>query len=254
MNKTKKNTIVGVLGTLLLVLTACSTVKSTADAEGQTDPAGNGLSSVVFIGDSIAEGISQPLKSAFESADVKYSAYVQAGGGSLVGPIADETWKKLPALIKTAQPNLVIYQLNTYDWGDESEQTAAYERLLSTASEADAKLAFVTMPPIQPDEFYEPHMEDILRTASVAQTVVSSSGGKAYFLDAKEVWGENYERMRDGKVYRSEDGIHTCQQGAARLTQWLLNQLTVLYPDFTPPAADKWANSGWSSAKQFTGC
>jgi peptidoglycan/LPS O-acetylase OafA/YrhL len=53
---------------------------------------------------------------------------------------------------------------------------------------------------------------------------------------------------------RSKDGIHTCPQGAARFAGWLLTKLTTVLPGFTPPAADSWANSGWSADKHFQGC
>ena len=56
-------------------------------------------------------------------------------------------------------------------------------------------------------------------------------------LDAAEVWGSTYRRTRDGKPDRSADGIHTCPQGAARFTSWLLAELADSFPGFIPADA-----------------
>lgn len=74
------------------------------------------------------------------------------------------------------------------------------------------------------------------------------------FLDATVVWGNTYQRSRDGVVDRSSDGVHTCPQGAARFTVWLLAELAKLYPGFTPPKAAEWANAGWAADDHVIGC
>jgi hypothetical protein len=68
------------------------------------------------------------------------------------------------------------------------------------------------------------------------------------------VWGDTYQRVKDGKPDRSPDGIHTCPQGAARFTNWLLKELAKLYPGFTPASPESWANTGWSADKHFKAC
>ncbi|CNG73830.1 Uncharacterised protein [Mycobacterium tuberculosis] len=140
------------------------------------------------------------------------------------------------------------------DWGGRREQRAAYEKLLTTVTGAGAKLIYVTAPPIKPDDFYTPHMADLKRAPDVARTVAAGSSGKAEFLDAVAVWGGTDQRVRDGKADRSADGIHTCPQGAARFTAWLLTELAKLFPGFTPPAPKAWANTGWSANRNYKGC
>jgi hypothetical protein len=110
------------------------------------------------------------------------------------------------------------------------------------------------MPPIRADDFYKPHMADLDRAPAVARAVAAASPKKAVVLDAEPVWGSTYQRTKDGKADRSPDGIHACPQSAARFSSWLLGELAEQYPGFTPAAAEKWANTGWSADKHFKGC
>ncbi|WP_177228630.1 MULTISPECIES: SGNH/GDSL hydrolase family protein [Amycolatopsis] len=235
------------LAGLLLLGTACAAGESTT-----TGAHAAGLSKVLWLGDSIAEGEALPLGAALKASGTGFTSIAADGGGNVVGPFSDKNWAELPGQITGAKPDVVVYQITTYDWGSAQEQQAAYEKLLTTVTGVGAKLVFVTMPPIQPGEFYEPHMADLTRTTSVAQAV--AAGGKATVLDASAVWGGEYQQQRDGKADRSSDGIHTCPQGAARFTSWLLGELAKLFPGFTPASAPTWANTGWSADKRFHGC
>ncbi|HEX6354449.1 SGNH/GDSL hydrolase family protein [Actinophytocola sp.] len=238
-----------VLG-LFLLTAACSSGQST----GTGQPTGRDLTTVLFLGDSVAAGEALPLAAAFEASGVEFSSIASDGGGNVVGPFSEENWKKLPEQIAAAEPSVVVYQLTTYDWGTEQEQRAGYDRLLATVTEAGAKLVFVTSPPIRPDDFYRPHMADLERAPDVARAVATGSGGKANLLDADAVWGGTYQRDRDGKVDRSADGIHTCPQGAARFANWLLTELAKLFSGITPAEPRSWANAGWSADAHFKGC
>ncbi|SDU38771.1 SGNH/GDSL hydrolase family protein [Amycolatopsis keratiniphila] len=246
----KKSKIVVSLAAVALATAACS-------GESAPGPAGGTVaarSKVVLLGDSIAEGQSLPLGAAFAAGGAGFESLAAAGGGNVVGPFSEKNWEELPGQLAKAEPTVVIYQITTYDWGTQAEQKAAYGKLADTVSGAGAKLAFVSMPPIKVDDFYQPHMADLQRTAEVAKTVADGSGGKAVFLDATAVWGETYQQSKDGKADRSVDGIHTCPQGAARFTSWLLGKLTALLPGFTQPDPGAWANTGWSGDKRFQGC
>jgi hypothetical protein len=248
---TTRRLVLGLAG-LLLSAGACSGRPTATDTTAGT--AGADQSSVLFLGDSIAAGEALPLAAALRAGGVGFRSAASDGGGNVVGPFADENWKKLPGLITSADPTVVVYQIATYDWGSRSEQQAAYERLLDTVTGAGAELVFVTMPPIRPDDFYRPHMADLERTPDVAHAVAAASSGKARVLNSGEVWGGNYQQTRDGRPDRSADGIHTCPQGAARFTSWLLTNLAKMLPEFTPPAPATWANTGWSTDKHFQGC
>ncbi|WP_240521812.1 SGNH/GDSL hydrolase family protein [Amycolatopsis vastitatis] len=241
--------LLGVAG-LLLLTTACS---GGATTTGAPEPvSGSGPGKVLFLGDSVAVGEALPLAAAFKASGAGFQSIAADGGGNVVGPFSEENWGKLPGQITAAHPAVVVYQLTTYDWGSREEQRAAYGKLVTTVTGAGAKLVFVTTPPIKPDEFYQPHMADLNRAPDVAREVASA--GKATVLDAGAVWGSTYQQVKDGKADRSADGIHTCPQGAARFTSWLLAELAKLFPGFTPAPAQSWANTGWSADDHFKGC
>ena len=247
MTKTR-SLVLGLTGLLLLTV-ACSGRSSATDT-----PTRPGLSKVLFLGDSIAAGEALPLAAAFKASGAAFQSIAADGGGNVVGPFSDKNWKKLPGQITSARPTVVVYQLTTYDWGSRQEQQAAYDKLLTTVTGTGAKLVLVTAPPIKPDDFYKPHMADLDRAPYAARAVAAKSSGQASLLDAGAVWGRTYRQVKDGKADRSTDGIHTCPQGAARFTNWLLAELAKLFPGFTPAAPRSWVNTGWSSNAHFKGC
>lgn len=255
---TKTSSLALGLTGLLLLTTACSARSTATDAPAGTGPAGgvagSGLSAVLLLGDSVAAGQALPLTEAFAASGVRFRSIAADGGGNAVGPFSDALWTKLPEQLDSARPALVIYQITSYDWGTRQEQRTAYDKLLTTVADAGAKLVFVTAPPIKPDDFYRPHMADLGRAPGVARAVAAGSSGRASMLDAGAVWGDTYQRSRNGKPDRSTDGVHTCPQGAARFANWLLDALAKLFPGFTPADPREWANTGWSADKRFIGC
>ncbi|XRQ08564.1 SGNH/GDSL hydrolase family protein [Actinomadura welshii] len=242
------------LAALVTLTAACSGQSTASEPSPGADTSGPGLSKVLLLGDSVAVGQALPMSAAFEAGGVAFESAASTGGGNVVGPFSDEQWKKLPEQISSAGADAVVYQLTTYDWGTRQEQRAGYEKLLATVTDAGARLVFVTMPPIKAGDFYKPHMAELKSAPEVARAVAAGSSGKADFLDASAVWGSTYQRVKDGKADRSSDGIHTCPQGAARFTSWLLTELAELFPGFTPPDPRSWANTGWSASKTFKGC
>lgn len=238
--------ILGLGAAGLLLLSACSGPASTTTHSS--------LGKVLFVGDSVAVGEALPMTAAFQASHVDFRSIAADGGGNVVGPFADQQWPALSAQLTSAKAAVVVYQITTYDWGTEQQQKAAYDKLLGTVTGTGAELVFVTMPPIRPDDFYRPHMADLDRTTDVARSVVAGSAGKATVLDSAAVWGGTYQQTRDGRPDRSADGIHTCPQGAARFTGWLLGEFGKLFPGFTPAPAQDWANTGWSADRHFQGC
>ncbi|WP_148239513.1 SGNH/GDSL hydrolase family protein [Ruania zhangjianzhongii] len=255
ITRTRTHTAATLAITGLIALTAACSGQTVADepAPPTLDPDA-GIGQVLLLGDSVAAGEALPLREAFAAAGVPFESRAATGGGNVVGPGSEERWGELPGEIAAADPEIVIYQLTSYDWGTRAEQQAGYERLVATVAEVGADLLFVTMPPIEPDDFYAPHMDELERADDVAAEVAEASGGDAVLLDAQAVWSPTYQREREGTLDRSSDGIHTCPQGAARFTAWLLDELAAAYPGFTPPDPAQWANTGWASAEDFPGC
>ncbi|QPZ39445.1 SGNH/GDSL hydrolase family protein [Paramicrobacterium chengjingii] len=212
-----------------------------------------GLSPVLFLGDSVAAGQAVALQQGFAESGVKFVDATSVGGGNVVGPNAEKQWETLPDQLEDAAEGVVIYQVTTYDWGTPDEQRDAYSRLAEAASSIDADLIFVSMPPLKPDDFYAPHMEELTSANEQAKSVADDLDGVEY-LDASTVWGDDYSREHDGAIDRSDDGIHTCPQGAARFASWTLDELAELYSGFKPAEPDAWANTGWADSDVFHGC
>lgn len=212
-----------------------------------------GVSPLLLLGDSVAAGEAAALTHAVAASGAKFVDATSTGGGNVVGPNARAQWKKLPRTLADVDGGMVVYQLTSYDWGTPKQQRAAYERLAAETAAAGADLVLVSMPPIKPDAFYEPHMGELAGAAAAAREVAKNAAD-VEFLDASEVWGKAYRRERAGEIDRSKDGIHTCPQGAARFAGWLLGELAHLYPGFEPADAEEWANTGWSSSRRFHGC
>lgn len=250
---TKPRTLALGLAALVLLSAACSSDPGPATTSAG-ERSGQGLGKVLFGGDSIAVGEALPLKAAFQAGHVEFQSIASEGGGNVVGPFSAESWPKIAEEISSAKASVVIQQLTTYDWGAEEEQRAGYQKLLRAVTASGAKLVLVTAPPIRPDDFYRPHLAELDRLPAVVKSVVDASSGQAVLLDAGAVWGTSYEQHKDGKADRSADGIHTCPQGAARFTNWLLTELAKLFPGFTPASAQSWANTGWSADNHFKGC
>ncbi|ATL31392.1 SGNH/GDSL hydrolase family protein [Streptomyces formicae] len=207
---------------------------------------------VLWMGDSIAEAEAPALGAALKAGDADFTSMAAAGGGGVVGEIAKPTWGQLAKELKSAKPDVVAYQITTYDWGTPDEQRAGYERLAKQVNEAGADLVIVSAPPFKIDDFYKPHAAEIKTAPKSAEEVADKKEGKVRFLDAAALWGTDHAAP---KAQRSKDGIHSCQQGSAAFAQWLTGELGKRY-SFEPAPLDRWATGSWTGDKVYAplGC
>ncbi|MEE1941476.1 SGNH/GDSL hydrolase family protein [Streptomyces sp. TRM 70361] len=197
---------------------------------------------LLWMGDSIAEVEAPALGAALEAARVEFASMAATGGGGVVGEVAEPTWKSLPQKLESFAPDVVAYQISTYDWGTPGEQRAAYERLAGTVNDAGAELVIVSAPPIKMDEFYKPHEAEIEAAPKSAEEVADEHPDTVRFLESAALWGTDSTADR---AQRSKDGIHSCQQGSAAFAKWFGEELGRHY-DFTPAPAEEWANGEWT--------
>lgn len=246
----------------VLTLSACGTAEGPGLSAQEQESGGwraspsaeqSGASPMLFLGDSVAAQLALPLGQAMAESGAYFVDGTSTGGGNVVGPNAESTWRELPQRVEEAADGVVVYQLTTYDWGTPTDQEKAYNDLADAAAQVDADLLLVSMPPIEADEFYADHMDE-LASAHDAARKVADERDSVEFLDASQVWGEEYSRERDGRTDRSDDGVHVCPQGAARYASWLTERLAEGHVGFTPAPSEKWANSGWASDGEFVGC
>ncbi|MEV7547936.1 SGNH/GDSL hydrolase family protein, partial [Streptomyces sp. NPDC089915] len=152
---------------VLLGLTACGQGGGAA-----TDGAGSGGTNserhdegrndakpqrLLWMGDSIGEAEAPALGAAMKAGGAEFASMAAAGGGGVIGEMAAPTWEELPKKLAAFKPDVVAYQITTYDWGSADEQRAGYERLVKTVNEAGADLLIVSAPPFRLDDFYKPH-------------------------------------------------------------------------------------------------
>ncbi|GGV35485.1 SGNH/GDSL hydrolase family protein [Streptomyces spectabilis] len=208
---------------------------------------------VLWMGDSIAGSEAPALGAALEASGVTFKDASSTGGGTVVtgdkmaGQIARTTWKDLTENIASFRPNVIAYQITTYDWGTSAQQRASYGKLAKTARRAGAELVLVSAPPFKIDDFYRKYEAAIRSAPKAAQQVAAAGGGKVRFFDAGALWGTD---AAAGKAQRSSDGIHSCQQGSAAFAQWFTGRLGKEL-GFEPAALEKWANGKWTADKRF---
>ncbi|MFH8347658.1 SGNH/GDSL hydrolase family protein [Streptomyces sp. NPDC018045] len=250
-----------VVGASLLALTGCGNSASGSDsddgASAAAPPAGNKggkhLSKLLWMGDSIAEAEAPALGAAMKAGGVEFKSIASAGGGTVVkgeGPtatFADDTFKSLAKAVGSFHPDVIAYQVTTYDWGTPAQQSSSYEHLAKVAKDAGAELVLVSAPPFKIDEFYKDHESAIKSAPKAAEETAEKNADQARFLDASALWGTD---SAAAKAQRSKDGIHSCQQGSAAFANWLGQELSKNY-SFTPAAADQWAKGSWTGDKVY---
>ncbi|MEV5483089.1 MULTISPECIES: SGNH/GDSL hydrolase family protein [Streptomyces] len=221
-----------------------------ADSSAQQQKTGK---KVLWMGDSIAGAEAPPLEAALQASGQRFKDASSDGGGTVVegdkmaGSIAQATWKDLKKHLASFRPDVIAYQLTSYDWGTPAQQRAAYEKLARTARDAGAELDLVSAPPFKIDDFYKKYEGAIKSAPKAAKEVADKSGGKVHFLDATPLWGTDSAGRR---AQRSPDGIHSCQQGSAAFAKWFTEQLG-RQDGFTPAAPEKWAKGSWTGSKRY---
>lgn len=244
----------------VLGLTACQGSTSGTDATDTTGhPSGDqshaaGTATddtkprrLLWMGDSIGEAQAPALGAALKSSGAEFASMAAAGGGGVIGEIAAPTWEELPKKLASFKPDVVAYQITTYDWGTADEQRAEYERLAKTVNDAGAELLIVSAPPFKIDDFYKEHEAAIKTAPASAREVADKHPDTVHFLDAAALWGTDGTAA---KAQRSNDGIHSCQQGSAAFATWFGKELNKQYA-FTATAPDKWATGPWTGDKVY---
>ncbi len=242
------------------VLTGCGgTDEPSADTADTAQPSSpeqpESDERVLWLGDSIA-GVEAPaLRAALRASGAEFQDASSDGGGTVVEgdeddlntEIARSTWEDLEEDIVSFRPNVIAYQITTYDWGTPEQQSASYERLAQTARDAGAELVIVSAPPFKRDDFYRPYASAIDSAPQVAERVADAGGDQVHFFDAEQLWGADHGAA---KAQRSSDGIHSCQQGSAAFADWFTDRLAEQL-GFTPAEPEQWANDSWVEDEAF---
>ncbi|MEY2581772.1 MAG: hypothetical protein QOE09_1621 [Ilumatobacteraceae bacterium] len=197
---------------------------------------------VLMLGDSIAFDEWPAVASAFYAGKIAISSYVSPGAGLLDTKYDSTTF--IDKSVVDFQPDLVLYQGSLWDFGTIDQQRAAYERFADVVLAQGARLAFITIPPIRPDQ---QDIEELSTLTAVMNEVADQHPRKVMVFNTDDIWGPVFIQDVNGDKVpeRKPDGVHVCPSGAAMYAIWLMDELHKRFADFVPVPAAQWATAGW---------
>jgi len=201
------------------------------------------ITSVLWEGDSVAFDAAPGIVAALSAAGLDIQEFTFVGTG-LVDPNADiQSLQVYGGPILELQPDVVIFQLSSWDAAHTVEdQKAAFIAFSDLVRANGAILVFVTPPPVDPTKF----TSDIGYMRSLADALAAENPDEVIVLDSAELWGPfAYDTNGDGVPERKNDGVHVCPQGSALIGAWLLQQLDARFDGITPAPPAEWANGLW---------
>lgn len=190
---------------------------------------------VLLQGDSVAIFSALPLGEALSATGVELDDRTFPGQ-TISNPDVLEA-------VEQSGADLSIWYVSMWDVGDPDELRAHHERFVSASLDAGSDVVFVDRPPV--DQSLETAERQAARR--IAAEVAAAHPDDVHFLDPTPVWGTELriDADGDGLPERMVDGVHVCPQGAARWTAWFLEELSVHYPDVTPPDPTAWLDGRW---------
>ncbi len=202
------------------------------------------VSTVVFLGDSIAYTAAPGIEAAFQAAGVP----VVSGAAPGIGLIKFSNYFDF---LRTAGPVidghsfLVLLQLSVWDiqYGQE-KQYAALTLLHQFIVDRGGQMAIMSPPPMRADQTKG---DDAVLIAA-AQRLANDFPSDVIFLDASAVWGHDYraDLNADHVPERMYDGVHICASGAALLGAWLVASVAQAVDGMTPAPVQSWAGAEWT--------
>ena len=208
------------------------------------------VSSLLWVGDSVAYDISPAFEAALTAAGV-----VADGGGAFPGLriTGDDDSIRLPVLVPDRvverEADTVLMQVSSWDEAASDEEYAdALAEMASSVGEAGARLVVVTAPPVGNDDL----QFELDRLARVAARTAADTGEFA-FLDASPVWASPpvLDANGDGAPERKRDLVHVCPAGAAGFAAWLTLELDVAFDGIEPADPASWAGDEWVTDPRF---
>jgi hypothetical protein len=198
------------------------------------------VSSVLLLGDSVADDESPGLIAALEAAGLHVHSSTFPGAG-LLSPQFDilPTYRQLLADV---HPDLVLYQLSLWDVGTAEQQRSVYASFTDLALQTATAVAFITPPPLR--DGLDPRLASL---PDVVRAIVEQHPGRVFLLDSEGAWGTTFrtDMNGDGAPERKPDGVHVCPAGAARMGAWLVDALASKFSGVTPAPVTSWATGPW---------
>jgi lysophospholipase L1-like esterase len=228
---------------------AGSTTNDAAQAAAPPTPPRHRVSTVLWVGDSVAADLAPALTAAFGAAGVGWidgagdGLRLTPGGG--VDPVSVYT-----DLFAEHTFDTVVVQLSYWDNPadlDQLRRSLGWFRDQVRARDAD--LVVVTPPPVRAD-LVDP---GLARQIEVARELVADGDGRVHLVDSVGAWGAtmSVDIDMDGAPDRKPDGVHVCPQGAARFASWLASELSTRFDGITAQPVGAWGSGGWSFSERY---
>ena len=208
------------------------------------------VTSVLWIGDSVAADEAPAVLAAFAAAGIPGVDGAWAGRRFVEsdGVVPADIFP--PLLAEVDGDDLVVVQLSLWDSPfPEDVQRAAFEWFIGLVRPTGAQLLFVTAPPIRPD-LVDPGME---RQIGIARDLAAADPTHVRVLDTTPLWGAEVDADMDddGAPDRKPDLVHVCPQGAARFATWLVDQLASAYAGIVTADPMTWAGGDWAGDERY---
>ena len=207
------------------------------------------ITSVLWIGDSVAADIAPPVVAALVAAGVTITD-ASFDGARLVPTANVDTHAILDDLLAEHPSDLVVVQLSYWDSVHPRDVlTAELGRVEKAVRTTGADLMFVTPPPVRGDLETQGLRDQI----AVAFELGVREPEHVSLIDTTEVWGPelSIDIDGDGAPDRKSDGVHVCPQGAARFATWFVNRVGDRYPGLITATPDAWIAGPWITSARF---
>jgi peptidoglycan/LPS O-acetylase OafA/YrhL len=199
---------------------------------------------VVLFGDSIAYTTQPGLQAALSAAGA--TLHSAAGPGvRLTGTSA--YFDYLSSLANTVDSHtlLVMVQLSVWDAQfDPAEQYNSLVLLHQFIVDRGAQMIITPPPPMRPDQ--SKHGTSELN--NIGRRIAAEHPATVTFLDTAAVWSDRYAADLNGDHVpeRMYDGVHMCASGAALVSAWLVEQMSLLFDGISPAPVAAWAGGPWT--------
>ena len=199
---------------------------------------------VVLFGDSIAYTTRPGLEAALGAAGA--TLHSAAGPGvRLTGTSA--YFDYLSSLANTVDNHtlLVMVQLSVWDaQSDPAEQYNSLVLLHQFIVDRGARMIITPPPPMRPDQ--SKHGTSELN--NIGRRIAAEHPATVTFLDTAAVWSDRYAADLNGDHVpeRMYDGVHMCASGAALVSAWLVEQMSLLFDGISPAPVAAWAGGPWT--------
>jgi len=204
---------------------------------------------VLWEGDSVAYDEAPGVVAALSASGLKVSENTVLGFGVVPHDNIDIIKHFTDSAVQ-AKPSVVVYQLSNWDAQFAQDlQRSSFDSYVSKIRATGAMLVLLSPPPVDLTRQTEDHSVLLAE----ANRLATLDPANIILLDSSTLWGTTYRRDLDGDGIpdRKVDGVHICPEGAARLGEWLVEQLGAHFSGVVPVPPSAWVTGPWSTDQRY---